>query len=69
MYGNYHFLRYSSEECSFSVDPLRVNDHLKSGRRLFESEIIGPEAFAVNKNGTCTVAKYERSFSGGHTWN
>lgn len=42
---------YSSEECSFSADPLRVNDHLKSGRRLFENEIIGPEAFAVNKNG------------------
>lgn len=30
---------------------MEVNDHLKKGRKLIESEIVGPEGFAVDSDG------------------
>lgn len=44
--------------CSYSNDsdpeltgPLAVNDLLKRGEKLFEKEIVGPEALVLNKDG------------------
>ena len=47
---SYH--RYSDQELPEFVGALAVNSHLKKARRLFENEILGPESFAVDKQGT-----------------
>ena len=43
--------RYSSEYAPEMVGPLAINDLLKQGERLFENELIGPEALVISDEG------------------
>ena len=48
--------RYHEElPCPEFVGSLEVNDHLKTGRKLFESEIAGPEGFAIHPDGKLII--------------
>ena len=47
------FCSYSSKGMPAFTGPLAINDHLQKASRVFENEIAGPEAFAVDKEGTC----------------
>lgn len=42
---------YSNDSDPELTGPLAVNDHLKRGVRLFENDIIGPEALVMDKEG------------------
>lgn len=37
------------------MGPLAVNDLLKRGERLFENEILGPEALTMGRDGAYVV--------------
>ena len=37
--------------------PTKINDHLENGLKLFENEILGPEGFAVDLNGTASYCQ------------
>ena len=49
------FCRHSNNSRPEFVGPLSINDHLKQAKRLFENQIVGPESFAVDKEGTTNV--------------
>ena len=48
---------YANESAPDFVGPLAVNDLLKHGQRLFENEIIGPEAMALDKEGNALCCR------------
>ena len=43
--------RYSNDSAPELTGPLAVNNLLKRGERLFEDEIMGPEALVTDKDG------------------
>lgn len=44
--------RYHDEPYPEFSGPTKINDHLENGLKLFENEILGPEGFAIDSNGT-----------------
>ena len=47
------FCSYSSKGRPTFTGPLAINNHLQKANRVFEDEILGPEAFTVDKEGIC----------------
>ena len=39
--------------------PLRANEILRKAERWFEGNITGPESFAVDANGKCSIVCYK----------
>lgn len=50
--------RYHAEPYPEFSGPSKVNDHLENGQKLFENEIIGPEGFAIDSNGTTLYSQH-----------
>ena len=51
--------RYHAEPYPEFSGPTKINNHLENGRKLFENEIIGPEGFAVDSNGTTSYCQHQ----------
>lgn len=62
------FCRHSNNSRPEFVGPLSINDHLKQAKRLFENQIVGPESFAVDKEGTTNVPTHTSWYSGYPQW-
>ena len=65
---NSFFCRHSNNSRPEFVGPLSINDHLKQAKRLFENQIVGPESFAVDKEGTTNVPTHTLWYSGYPQW-
>lgn len=45
------YQRYSNESAPEMIGPLAINELLRHGERLFENDMLGPEAFALDDQG------------------
>ncbi len=49
--NNNNCYSFSTEDCPIFSGCLSVNDRLKKSERLFENEIVGPEALTLDNEG------------------
>ena len=58
------YYRYHEEPRPEFVGPMKINNHLKHGRRIFENEIVGPEGFATDSEGrVCNIVIVHSCYS------
>ncbi len=63
--------RYSEKPFPEFKGPLAVNEELKKAQKLFENEVVGPEAFAMDTKGqqifeVCGEVLPETSYTAPH---
>ena len=56
------YFRFANGSCPDLVGPLAINDLLKRGQRLFENEVLAPEALTEDNEGLKMLQYYNIMF-------